>query len=66
MSIHTNEVDLFAAMRMTDLPEEVLGKLAEEGKLKSRRAGGEIYFLREEIDALFARQIDEARAEVDS
>lgn len=66
MSIHTNEVDLFEAMNMADLPAEVLGKLAEEGKLKSRRAGGTIYFLREEINGLIARQIEEARAEVDS
>ena len=56
------EVDLFEAMSMADVPEEVLGKLAEEGKLKSRRADGTIYFLREQIEALVERQVEEARS----
>ena len=56
-----NEVDLLEAMDMLDVPEEVLGKLAEEGKLKSRRADATSYFLREEIEALVDRQIDEQR-----
>jgi hypothetical protein len=60
MSVHRNEVDLFEAMDMTDLPQEVLGKLAEEGKLKARRADGTIYFLREQIEELIDREIDEA------
>lgn len=66
MSIHRNEVNFLEAMKLLDVPDDVLGKLAVERKLKSRRAGGEIYFLREEIDALITRQIEEARAEVDS
>jgi hypothetical protein len=56
------EVDLFEAMSMADVPQEMLGKLAEEGELKSRRADGTIYFLREEIEALIERQIEEARS----
>jgi hypothetical protein len=56
------EVDFFEAMSMTDVPEEILGKLAEEGKLKSRRADGTIYFLREQIEELVERQADEARS----
>jgi hypothetical protein len=52
---HGSEVvDLFEAMRMLDVPEEVLGRLAEQGKLKSRRADGTVYFLRAEIEALSA------------
>jgi len=43
-------VDLLDAMNMLDVPEEVLGKLAEEGKLKSRRADGTTNVLREEIE----------------
>jgi len=60
------EVDLLQAMFMVDVPEEVLGKLAEEGKLKSRRADGTIYFLREEIEELVDRQAEEARSNADS
>jgi hypothetical protein len=55
------DVDLFEAMSMADVPEEVLGKLAEQGKLKSRSADGTIYFLREQIEELIARQVEEAR-----
>jgi hypothetical protein len=56
------EVDLLEAMDMLDVTEEVLGRMAEEGRLKSRSADGAIYFLREEIDALIDRQIDEVRS----
>jgi hypothetical protein len=35
--IRKNEVDLVEAMERLDVPEEVLGKQAEEGKLKSLR-----------------------------
>jgi hypothetical protein len=57
-----HEVDLLEAMDMLDVSEEFLGKMAEEGKLKSRRADGTIYFVREEIDDLIDRQIEEVRA----
>ena len=60
------EVDLLQAMFMLDVPEEVLGRLAEEGKLKTRRADGTIYFLREQIEELVDRQIEEARSNADS
>jgi hypothetical protein len=56
------EVDLLEAMDMLDVPEEVLGKLADEGKLKTRHADGTIYFLREEIEKLIDLQIEEVRA----
>jgi len=36
------EMDLFQAMDMLDVPEEVLGKMPEEGKLKSRPADAKI------------------------
>jgi hypothetical protein len=49
------EVDLLEAMDMLDVPEEVLGILIEEGKLKARRANGTIYLLREQIDELNER-----------
>jgi hypothetical protein len=64
--IDSREVDLLQAMFMLEVPEEVLGKLAEEGKLKTRRADGTIYFLREEIQELVDRQIDEVRSKADS
>jgi len=57
-----NEVDLLEAMDMLDVPEEVLGKLAEEGKLKSRRADGTLHFVREEIEQLIDQQIEEVRS----
>jgi hypothetical protein len=57
-----NEVDLAEAVDMLDVSEEVLGKLAEEGKLKSRRADGTIYFLREQIDEIIDREIEEERS----
>ena len=60
------EVDLLQAMFMLDVPEEILGKLDEEGKLKARRADGTIYFLREQIEELVDRQIEEARSNADS
>jgi hypothetical protein len=47
---------------MLDIPEEVLGKLAEEGKLKARRADGTIYFLRDEIEKIVVRQVEEVRS----
>jgi hypothetical protein len=56
------EVDLFEAMSMADVPEEVLGKLTKQGKLKSRSADGTIYFLREQIEELVEQQADEARS----
>ena len=58
-----NEVDFKQAMDLLDVPEEILGKLAEEGKLKARRADDTIYFLRDEIDALVNRQTEEVRSE---
>jgi hypothetical protein len=60
--IRENEVDLREAVDMLDVPQEVLGKMAAEGKLKSRNADGTIYFLREEIEALIDRQIEEVRS----
>jgi hypothetical protein len=58
-----NEIDVLEALTILDVPEEVLGKLAEEGKLKSRSADGAIYFLREEIEKLINQQIEEVRSE---
>jgi hypothetical protein len=60
--MRTNEVDLLEAMDMLDVPEEVLGKLADGKKLKTRHADGTIYFLREEIEKLIDLQIEEVRA----
>jgi hypothetical protein len=34
----SSEVDLLEAMDLWDVPHELLGKLAEDGKLRSRRA----------------------------
>jgi hypothetical protein len=60
--IKKNEVDLLEAMDMMDVPEDFLGKLAEAGKLKSRRADGNLYFVREEIEQLIDRDIEQARS----
>jgi hypothetical protein len=57
-----NEVDFRQAMELLDVPEEVLGKMAEEVKLKSRCADGTIYFVREQIEELVERQVEEARS----
>jgi hypothetical protein len=62
MSIFRNEVDFLEALDTLDVSEEVLGRLAEEGKVKSQRADGTIYFLREEIEKLVGLQIEEVRA----
>ncbi|MGB2679142.1 MAG: hypothetical protein WAN12_18825 [Candidatus Acidiferrum sp.] len=56
------EVDLLQAMFMLEVPEEVLGRLVEEKKLRTRRVDGTIYFLRSEIEQLRDRQGDEARS----
>jgi hypothetical protein len=42
--MQSNEVDLPQAMDMLDVPEEILGRLAAAGQLKSPRADGTIYF----------------------
>jgi hypothetical protein len=60
--IRKNEVDLFEAMDMLDVPEEVLVRLAEEGKVKSRRADSTIYFLLEEIEQIIDREIEVVRS----
>jgi len=63
--IRKDEVDFLEAIDMLDVSEEVLGRISEEGKVKSRRADGTIYFLREEIEDLIDQQIEEARATAD-
>jgi hypothetical protein len=39
-----NEVNLLEAVEVLEVSEEILGKLAEQGNLKVRRADGTIYF----------------------
>ena len=58
-----DEIELWDAADQLDVPEEVLGRLAAEGIIKSRHADGRIYFLREEIEALEDRQIEEGWAD---
>ena len=57
------EVDLLEAMAMLDVPKEVLGRMIEQGKLKCRHADGAIYLLRQQIEDLVGRQIQEVRSE---
>jgi hypothetical protein len=64
--MRSNEVDFLEAMEMLAVPEEVLGKLVEEGKLKTRRADGTLYFLVEEIKGLIDRQTEEVRSKAAS
>ncbi len=54
-----NEVDLDDAIDMTGLDAEDLMRLAGSGKLRTRRNVGflDVYFLREEIDALIDHMI---------
>lgn len=56
------EVDAVEAMRMLDVPEEILGKIAEQEKLKSRCADGTRYFLKSDIEKIAARQVEEVRS----
>jgi hypothetical protein len=60
-----NEVDLLEACGLLDVPEEVLGQLLAQGKLKSRIEDGDMYFVREDIDALVERQIAEVFADAE-
>jgi hypothetical protein len=53
---------LFDAADLLEMPQESLCRLAE-GKLKSRRVGDDLYFLREEIEALHSKQLEEVRAQ---
>ena len=64
--LRRNEVEILEAIDMTDLEEETLLKLAEEGKLTARRAGGTVYFERECLERLVERMIADARGEVAS
>jgi len=64
--LRRNEVEILEAIDMTDLEEETLLKLAEEGKLTARRAGGTVYFERESLDRLIERMVADARNEVAS
>ena len=62
MFANEDAVDLQEALRMLEIPEEVLGRMIEQGKLKARPADGTIYFLREEIEKIAARQAEEVRS----
>jgi hypothetical protein len=59
-----NEIEIIEALRLTELEEETLLKLAEAGELKARRAGGTVYFERECLERLVERMIENARSEV--
>lgn len=58
-----DEIALLDAADLLEMPQESLCRLAEEKKLKSRCADGELYFLREEIEALHCEQVEEVRAQ---
>lgn len=60
--IKETEVDLVEAAQMLDLPEEIVGRLAEDGTLKSRRCDDTMYFLRSSVETFIDRQIKEARS----
>ncbi len=58
------EVNVLQAIEMLDVTEEVLGRLAEEGKIKSRRAAdGCLYFVREDVEKVIRREIEAARSQ---
>ena len=56
-----DEIALVDAADLLEMPLESLCRLAEEGKVKSRRAGDDLHFLREEIEALHRKQVEEVR-----
>jgi hypothetical protein len=58
-----DELSLFDAADLLEMSPEDLCRLCEEGKVKCRRAGDERYFLRDEIQALRRKQVDEVRAQ---
>lgn len=61
--MRANEVDLVGAVRLLDdVPPEVICRLAESGKLKTRQADGNVFFLISEIEDLARRSAEEARA----
>ncbi len=57
-----DEIELWDAADELDLPEDALGRMIEQGKLKSRRADGTVYVLYEEIEQLIERQREEFRS----
>jgi hypothetical protein len=57
--IRKYEVHILEALAMLDVPEAVLGTLAEQGKVRVRRADGNVYFLRDEIEDLIHLQSQE-------
>jgi len=59
----SDEMHLCEAVDLLEMPLEILCRLAEEGKVKSRRAGEDLYFVRQEIEALRRKQVEEARAQ---
>jgi hypothetical protein len=61
-----NEIEILAAVKLTELQEETLLKLAEAGELKARRAGGTVYFEVECLERLVERMVADARNEVAS
>jgi hypothetical protein len=61
-----NEIEILAAVKLTELQEETLLRLAEAGELKARRAGGTVYLERESLDRLVERMVADARNEVAS
>jgi hypothetical protein len=57
-----NEIDLERALAMLeDVSAETLCRMAEAGRLKSRRVGESVYFVLDEIEGLSRAQADEAR-----
>jgi hypothetical protein len=55
------EVALWEAIDMTDLDEDELGKLIEDGTLKARRVREQVYFDVASLDDYIDRSIEEAR-----
>jgi hypothetical protein len=61
---HADLISSLAIASAASAPLDRGVSLAEAGELTARRAGGTVYFVREEIDALINRMIEEARKEV--
>lgn len=65
-AVGRDEIELSDAANAVDLPAHVLGRLAEQGQLKVRRADGNVYFVREQIEQLVTRQIEEIESKAES
>jgi excisionase family DNA binding protein len=64
MMMRRDQISLLEACSVTGCTEDQLVLLAESGRLKARRAGGDMFFLREELEALVEAEVEKTRGRV--